>query len=163
MFFLKKLLQLLDEKGFRAERRACTAMPQAGRLPGRAVRRESEECSGSIPGRAGRMYSGVTRARAGAGRQTAAGLAARPEGTGAEGEYAWYFAVRGFFARSAAGAGRRALPGAAEADAQRPAEPRRNFALRPEFTGEGAEDEFFAALASLRGLNVEERLRGGTR
>ena len=186
MFFLKKLLQFIEKKGFRADGKGADrhpaglgcVLPASGSAVGHAVRRESA-----------------------AGESRAFPRGERPEQEnfcrgGDEERYAWYFAVRGFFARSAqnkaaggVGIGRRAAGGREKPF--RAAAPAGNSArfsrgertvgdpalAFPERESFGAEeraqafacgdvqedcfDEFFAPLASLRGLNVEERRRGG--
>ena len=195
MFFLKKLLQFIEEKGFRAgtdgaDKRSVAIAAPAAKPAGRTVRRENgAQCFAD--NRRGKSAAESVRAAGGELRR-------------AEAErFAWYFAVRDFFARSAQGKPSvsrgevRPLP-ASEAPAPRaafargasaaqsvpareisfggePAGAPRGMLGREEpcasprsyadFSEEGKDtlifdDEFFAGLASLRGLNVEERRRG---
>ena len=91
MFFLKKLLQYIEQKGFRAgtggadKRSVVIAAPT--KSAGRAVRRENGE----------QGFAGNRRGRVAAESVCAAGGDRRAEAE----RFAWYFAVRGFFARSA--------------------------------------------------------------
>lgn len=91
MFFLKKLLQYIEQKGFRAgmggadKRSVVIAAPT--KPAGRAVRRENGE----------QGFAGNRRGRVAAESVCAAGGDRRAEAE----RFAWYFAVRGFFARSA--------------------------------------------------------------
>lgn len=175
MFFLKKLLQYIEQKGFRAgtggadKRSVVIAAPT--KPAGRAVRRENGE----------QGFAGNRRGRVAAESVCAAGGDRRAEAE----RFAWYFAVRGFFARSAREKGnsrvtvavcRRGAGSAEEAlragqclrgsslvrreaplrEGARSAGAVGNFAGEERFTHIFA-PEFFADLASLRGLNVEER------
>ena len=188
MFFLKKLLQYIEQKGFRAgtdgadKRSVAIAAP--AKPAGRAVRRENGE----------QGFAGNRRGRVAAESAYAAG--GEPRRAEAE-QFAWYFAVRDFFARSSRGkqtvcrAERECLRAAWGGDdlagrticADGPLSPRkisfggesvpprgasgREEAYISPRSAEGDsdslifDDEFFAGLASLRGLNVEERRRRG--
>ena len=137
MFFLKKLLQYIEQKGFRAgtggadKRSVVIAAPT--KSAGRAVRRENGE----------QGFAGNRRGRVAAESVCAAGGDRRAEAE----RFAWYFALRG------SALVRREAPlrkGARSAGAVG------NFAGEERFTHIFA-PEFFADLASLRGLNVEER------
>ena len=176
MFFLKKLLQYIEQKGFRAgtggadKRSVVIAAPT--KPAGRAVRRENGE-QGFAGNRRGRVAAESVRAAGGELRRSEAE------------RFAWYFAVRGFFARSAREKGnsrvtvavcRRGAGSAEETlragqrlrgsalvrreaplrEGARSAGAVGNFAGEERFTHIFA-PEFFADLASLRGLNVEER------
>ena len=90
MFFLKKLLQYIEQKGFRAGTGGADKRPVVIAAPtkpaGRAVRRENGE----------QGFAGNRRGRVAAESVCAAGGDRRAEAE----RFAWYFAVRGFFARS---------------------------------------------------------------
>lgn len=176
MFFLKKLLQFIEEKGFRAtggadKQAAAVFAAPAAKATGRAVRREN----------GAQCFADNRRGKSAAESVRAAGRDRRSEAE----RFAWYFAVRDFFARSAREKGnsrvtvavcRRGAGSAEEtlragqclrgsALVRREAPLRKgarsagavgNFAGEERFTHIFA-PEFFADLASLRGLNVEER------
>lgn len=229
MFFLKKLEQYIERKGFRAgtggaDKQAVGAGKQAGAavaLPaakpaGRVVRRENafsaeasakSGCRTESAARKGKDSARAQDLRAAkealpaAARKRENGRVGCGAASGAE-QFAWYYAVRGFFARSAQGKSSMNGNGAQNlsvsgASAQReifvreaPAPqniPAREISCGGEYVSaprgaigregqylsprsladlaEGEDtlifgDEFFADLASLRGLNVEERRRG---
>ena len=196
MFFLKKILYLLTNGQSKAaafadklpERLGAYGAPASGRV----VRTDGAAARGFAAERRG--ASGSSRCRS---------FQAAEKG---EGEFAWYFAVRDFFARSASAgteknSGENRVCGMRNAIPPRPlasdaetargcAAPRGNGgavrAARVNFSRadrsraqehdaplrgqkrRGGDipqaefpDELFLNLASLRGLNVEERMRGG--
>ena len=176
MLFLDKILGFLERTGCRRNAENIAAAGNAagtgGERGGRVVRKERED---------GNAYNGkAEETLRAAGHASCADAGSRGE-IGAAG-YAWYFAVRDFFARSAGSAcAVRREEGCFKPnvnDATRRVGGKQ-IPMRGEFTGaddscvrirgERSEsvsqddDEFFAGLASLRGLNVAERRKRGIR
>ena len=111
MFFLKKLLQFIEEKGFRAgagadkQWGARAAVPAGGR---------NERAAKISRGRVVRREKAGARVQGGCVRGAASESAARGEFRNADEQYAWYFAVRDWFARTPQESGfRRTIGGGA--------------------------------------------------
>ena len=179
MFLLKKILCLFTKGRGNA---VC-----ADKLPERLG-----ECGAPVCGRVVRTDGAPARGFAGEGRGAFGGASSRGRSFQAaeegDGAYAWYFAVRDWFARTPQESGfRRTIGGgavrrAAEERGTRgriaAAEPSAPFRRGDSFgriaacrsAGEesfrakqamfGVDDEFFAPLLSLRGLNLAEHMRG---
>ena len=185
MFFLKKLLQFIEEKGFRA---GAGADKQWGARAAVPAGGGNESAAKMNRGRVVRREKAGAQVQGGCVRGAASESAARGEFRNADEQYAWYFAVRDWFARTPQESGfRRTIGGGAVRRAAEERGTRGRIAaaeLSAPFrrgdsfgriaacrsAGEatfrakqamfGVDDEFFAPLLSLRGLNVAERMRG---